>query len=220
MLDQNYVEVVDDHLAREEHDRLQAFSESDRNAVRTRQRPGWRRCRQDVGRDDSDHTGQYRSLHAEAEADEDKRAAQSHHAFQHEVHGEGTDGVYSLDVTPPHSQGNVEGGSQREQRNQHWIRQVQVSHDCPIKQEQQESNRDTRDPATEMQSVKDCGFLVQGFVAGNVLRADDLKRERDRGRQHQQRVDSGGMCETRGSQKAGGHDVINQVRNSHQSGPG
>ena len=161
MLHQHDVEVVDDDLAREEHDRLQAFSEGNRNVARIRQLPGRRRLRQEIGSDHSNHTGEHRALDAKSQTDEQEGSAEPDQSFQHEVHGQGAECVNPLDVSAPHSERNVEGGSQGEQRNQNRIGQIQVVHQRPVEEEQEKPNRDAGDPAAKMQSVKDLRLCRQ-----------------------------------------------------------
>ena len=61
-------------------------------------------------------------------------------------------------------------------------------------------------------------FSSVAFVTGDVFCAHHLKGECDRGRQHQQRVDGGGVGEAGRPEQAGGDDVVNQIRNADEPG--
>ena len=126
MIHQHDVEIIDDDLAREKYDRLQALSgrKSRRNWLAQRQAGAWLRA--EIRSDDGDHARQDCSLYAKSETDKQVSSAEANYSFQHEVDGQRTEGMDSLNVASPHSKRNVERRSQAQQRDQKRIGQIQV----------------------------------------------------------------------------------------------
>ena len=112
VLHQDDVEVVDDDLA-ENHNRLHAFPEDDRYAVRTHRfaqdtRTGF--C-QKVGCDDGDHAGEHRPFHAQANSDWPIAPPSRTIPSSMKLMASELNSFDSLDVFPAHSEWNVESHS-------------------------------------------------------------------------------------------------------------
>ena len=111
MFDQHDVKVVDDNLAGEKHNRLHTFPECDRYSWCTHGLPTRTWFCQEVRSDDGNYAGEYRPFHPQTDLDQQVRANQAHHSFQHEVNGERTERVNSLDIASADSEWNVENHS-------------------------------------------------------------------------------------------------------------
>src|SRR5271165_5394272 len=72
------------------------------------------------------NTCEDRSPDSHAECNEETQPSQSDESFEHEIKGERTEGVNSLDVAAADTQRNVESGSERKHRNQEWIGQIEI----------------------------------------------------------------------------------------------
>ena len=120
----------------------------------------------------------------------------------------------ALNVSAAHTQRNIEGSPQSEQRDKDWVRQVEVRLERSIEKKQQKTEPYSSDPRSQMQGRENPFLFCLGFTAGNVFCADNLERERNRRCQHQQRIYGSGVRESRGSQQARSDNVVNEIRNA------
>ena len=67
-----------------------------------------------------------------------------------------------------------------------------------------------------MQAGKNLGARFRRVSSGYIFRAYYLERQRNARQQHQQGIDRGSVCESRGPQKPRRYHVVEQVGHSHQ----
>ena len=188
MLHQHDVAVVDQHLPGEKHHRQGGFANRVSETKRVGNRGGQFRRDGKIGYGDRGGIGRDHAIDAEAEHDHEQRSTQSNPALEHQIRRQAAESVCALDVSSPASQRNIECGADREKYDEHGTGQIQIRSNLPLKQEQQECDEHAACPCAPME------IPVNGALAsvGTLLRHDfcgnDLKGERHRGEEREQRV--------------------------------
>ncbi len=217
MLDQYDVAIVDDHLAHEENDGLQRFSEGNPQVQSGTNRGRERGDHEQIRDGDRCGIGRDDPRDPEAQRDQQQRSAQAHAPFEHQIGGQAGKAACPLNVAPPGPQGNVEGGSDGQQYNQDGTRQIEIAGNQVAEQQQKQARRDARFPGVAVKCSIGCDLLRTGPLLRHHLCRDNLEGQRDRRDEDEEGVDRRGMAKAGGPEKSRHRNVIEKVDGGDQS---
>src|SRR6266404_5887581 len=101
-----------------------------------------------------------------------------------------------LDIASARSERNVKRRSDCQQFDQKRIRKIEVVGDCVTKDKKKQSHYNAGNPSPPMKCLIDGSLRLRRCLLRHHLRGKNLKRQRDRGDENEQRVDGGGVAES------------------------
>ncbi len=120
MLHQGDIKIINNHLAREKHRGLQAFTE--RRGYFAVDHLSQLGSGKDAGENDGCHIGCNRTLDSRTQFNKQPGSSESDHALQKEVSGQSVESARPLDESSTHTQRNVKSCSESQKDDQNWIR--------------------------------------------------------------------------------------------------